>query len=114
MVDEVVDEILVGPMGRFLYTRKEEYSIRCRERPKDAGVEDGTLLCFWMQHTLPVDTTVEATMLLVDHLIHPEGQDVILQHIPHLQFQLLYFFVHFVVFFYLGRRRDEGGRRIPL
>ena len=47
-------------------------------------------------------------MLLVDHLIHPEGQDVILQHIPHLQFQIFDFFVHFVVFL---SRKEEGRRR---
>ena len=73
---------LIGPirvMGR-------QHSVGCRERPQDAGIEDGTLLCLGVQYAVAVNTTIETSMLVVLHLVEPEAQDVVLQHILHFTF----------------------------
>ena len=107
LVNEVLDEVLLGTGSHFkVFTNllllvtcllPLQHPIGCRERPEDAGIENGSLFGLGVQHTRAVHTSVESAMLAVYHLVHPEGQDVRGEHLLHLSFQSLYALVHFLI-----------------
>ena len=84
LVDKVLDKVLFRIGGSLQILILSRHAISSRERPEDAGIEDGPLLSLRMKHFLSVDTSIESTVLAVDHLRLPEMQDVVLQHILHL------------------------------
>ena len=86
LVDEMIDEIVLGVGGRLQILLLTQDTVGSRERPEDTGIEDSPLLCLGMQHLLGIDTPIEAPVLAIHHLGAPEVQDVLLKNILHLTF----------------------------
>ena len=82
------DKIILGARCRFKILRVTKDTIGSRERPKDTGIEDGSLLGFRMKHLVTIDTAIEAAVLTVCHLLQPEAQDVLLENILHFSFHI--------------------------
>ena len=74
-----------------------EHPIRRREAPKNACIQDGTLVGLPVQFVAAHHLTVEATMLPVLHFVEPERQDVLCQHIQNLLLQCLNRLLHICI-----------------
>ena len=83
----MLDDIVLGTSGHIQILRLTQHPIGSREGPEDAGIQNRALVGIGMQHILIINATVEATVLLVLHLVDPEAQDVVFQHLAHLLFQ---------------------------
>ena len=83
LIDKVLYEILFGIGSHLQVFRLTEHPIRCREGPKNTGIENCTFLGILMQDLLSIDAAIESTMLTVNHLILPKAQDVVLNNILH-------------------------------
>ena len=80
-VDEMVEDVILGTRGSFEVFRLAEYAIGCRESPEDAGIQDGTLVGGLHQLAASGHLAVEASVLMVLHLVEPEAENVVLQHV---------------------------------
>ena len=95
-VDEMIDEITFGTICHFQILRLAKHPIGRRESPQDTGIQDGALVSISMQHIAIIDATIKTAMLLILHTVHPEAQDVVLQHLKHLLLECLYL-CHFLI-----------------
>ena len=95
-VYEMLYQIILGTSSRIQILLVTQNTICCRERPEDTGIKNCSFFCLWMQHATAVNTSIKATMLVVLHLIKPETQNVVLQHILHFLFHCLNL-VHFLM-----------------
>ena len=97
-VYKVVYQVVFRPCGSFQQLLLLQHPVGSREGPQYAGIEYGAFLGIGVQHSATVYTAVKATILVVLHFLEPEGQDVVFQHILHLQpHHIQMFFVHFLI-----------------
>ena len=82
-VDEMGNDIVLGSCCHFKIFRPTEHAICSRECPQDATIENATLFSVGMQVAMTVDAAIESTVLAVNHVVNPEGQDVARKHILH-------------------------------
>ena len=85
-VDEIVENIGFSTIGSFQIFLISCHAIGGRECPKDAGIEDGSLLRSWHQLVMTIDLAIVTPILMVCHMVDPIVQDVMVQDIPHFLF----------------------------
>ncbi len=98
LVKEVVAHIVLGTGRSLQVLGIAQHTVGGGECPEDAGVHDGTLLCLGMDGLVAVHPSVEATVLVVFHLLYPVVEDVLLQYILHCFLQRLHIFLLFLYF----------------
>jgi len=86
----MVENIVFGTSSHLKILGFLQHTIGSRKRPQDASVEDGSFLCFWMQHLFSINTPVESTILVVYHFAKPKVQDIVLHNILHFLFHGFY------------------------
>ena len=93
----MLNDIVLGARGSLQVLRVFQHTESSREGPQDTSIQDSAFLCLWVQLALTIHPAVKATMLIVHHLVEPETQDVILQHVLHLALHHINTFVHFLI-----------------
>ena len=99
LVNEVVNNILLGPCSSLQIFWIAQHTIGCRERPQDTSIQDGAFLCLGMQFLTAINTTIEAPVLTILHLVEPEAQDILLKNILHFPTHS-HIITHYLGFFY--------------
>ena len=82
-VDEMGQKILLGARSGLQVLGIAQNTVGSRERPQDTGIENGSPFGLGMQYSAAVDAAVEAAMLMILHLLYPEGQDILAEHLKH-------------------------------
>ena len=97
LIDKMLNDIVLGSGSRLQILRMFQHPESRRERPEDTGIQDSPLLSLGVQFAVMGHAPVKAPMLIVHHLVEPETQDVILQHVLHLALHHINTFVHFLI-----------------
>ena len=82
-VDEMGNDIVLGSRCHFKILGFAENAICSRESPQDTTIEYAALFGIGVQVAMTVNTAIESTVLAVNHIVNPEGQDVACEHILH-------------------------------
>ncbi len=75
-VKERGTQVVVSAAGHLLIRGVAVSPVGCREGPEDTSVEDGRPFDIIAHGQVIVDPAVEPAGLPVDHVLHPERQDV--------------------------------------
>ena len=97
LIDKMLYDIVLGARGSLQVLRVFQHTESSREGPQDTSIQDSAFLRLWVQLALTIHPAVKATMLIVHHLIQPETQDIMLQHILHLLLHHIYLPYHFLI-----------------
>ena len=90
MVDKMTDEVFFRPCSSLQILLFTQYTVGSRERPEDPCIKDSPLVSLLDELSTSGHLTVETAVLIILHLIKPETQDVVFQHILHLHFHGCY------------------------